>query len=304
MKELLALIFCILLTNLFSQVWIDNGAQWTFDYSNVSESGTWRWEYTHDTIIQGHQSQVINGTQYRYGGPGTAIINTGETYTYHSNDSVFYFKDNQFFLLYDFGAQIGDTWVVSIDTNFSACEDSAVVEVTDTGTMLINGVNYRTITLETISASLYALNGLCVERFGIIPTSYQNNNFGFVPGYQYCPNGPIIDYPLLTFRCYEDSTFPTYNPTSRDCDTLTLDLSNELTIDDIKIYPVPSSNSIQIESTGKTISSVEILDMNLRTIVRQPFKGNIDISELNSGVYFIRIITENKNQFLRKFVKR
>jgi len=298
----MTLIFCVLLTNGFSQVWIDSDAKWTFDYFNVTETGTWRWEYTHDTIIQGHQSQVIKTTKYRYGGPGTSIINYGNTYTYTSNDSVFNFKDDKFFLLYNFGAQIGDTWIVAIDTIFNACQDTAIVQVVDTGSIIINGLEYITITLETISESLYALNGLCVEKFGILPTTYENSNFGFLPGYQYCQGGPIIDYDLLTFRCYEDSSFPTYNPTNKDCDTLTS--TSELVIENFRIYPNPSNSTLHIDSPNNIISNIEILDLNCRIIDKQQYKDNVDISKLKNGIYFVKIITEDKKEAMRKFIKQ
>jgi len=298
----MTLLFCVLLTNGFGQVWIDSDAKWTFDYFNVAETGTWRWEYTHDTTIQGHQAQVIKATKYRYGGPGTSIINYGNTYTFASNDSVFYFKDDSFFLLYDFGAQIGDTWIVAIDTTFNACQDTATVEVVETGTIIINGNEYRTITLETISESLYALNGLRVEKFGILPTTYENSNFGFLPGYQYCEGGPIIDYDLLTFRCYEDSSFPTYNPTNKDCDTLTS--TSELLIENFKIYPNPSSSKLHLISPNITVSTIEILDMYGRLITRQNYNDNVDISKLINGVYFIRIKNNDKKETLKRFIKQ
>ncbi|MBZ0242131.1 MAG: T9SS type A sorting domain-containing protein [Bacteroidales bacterium] len=298
----MTLIFCLLLTNGFSQVWIDSNAKWTFDYFNVAESGTWRFEYTHDTLIQGHQSQLIKSTKYRYFGPGTSIINSDNIYTYSSNDSVFYFKDDKFFLLYDFGAQIGDTWVVAIDTTFDACQDTAIVQVVDTGSITINGLEHRTITLETISASLYALNGLCVERFGIHPTTYEHCNFGFLPGYQYCEGGPIFDYDLLTFRCYEDAGFPAYNATNKDCDTLTS--SKELASEGLKIYPNPAKSVLNIDFPANydvLHSKIEIINTNGQIILpSKPFSHStqLDIKSLAPGLYIVKI--QNNETLIRR----
>ena len=137
MKYLFIFIFSLLMANGFSQVWIDSGAKWSFDYFNVAEYGTWQFEYTHDTLIDGHQSQAIKATKYMYQSFGyVAAQNGGTFYTYSSNDSVFYFKNGQFFLLYDFGAHIGDSWILSIDPG-SPCSDTSVVHVIDTGSMVI-----------------------------------------------------------------------------------------------------------------------------------------------------------------------
>jgi len=53
--------FILLVLNTFSQVWVNPNAVWTYDYSGVAEGGTFRWRYTHDSIIQGRTVQVLKG---------------------------------------------------------------------------------------------------------------------------------------------------------------------------------------------------------------------------------------------------
>ena len=298
----MTLIFCVLLTNGFGQVWIDSNAKWTFDYYNILEHGTWRWEYTNDTIIQGHKCQSIKGTKYRHAGPSGSIIHYGDTYTYTSKDSVFYYNGDRFFLLYDFGAQIGDTWIVAIDNSIEVCRDTAIVQVVDTGTILINGNVYRTITLETISESLFALNGLCVERFGLRPTANSDTNFGFLPGIRHCEGGPFLEPDGLVFRCYEDSSFPTYNPTNKDCDTLTT--TSELMVENFRIYPNPSNGTLTIDSPSNKVNHVEIIDLYGRVIANQPYSDEVDVSKLHNGIYLIKMKFDNKKEIIKTFIKQ
>lgn len=284
MKRILTISLCLILSTSFGQVWIDEDAKWTFDYFNVSEKGTWTFEYTHDTIINGIQSQVIQRTKYRYGGIGNAVIDYGEKYTYNSDDSVFYFHQGYFFLLYDFGAQIGDTWPIAVDTVWG-CQDTSVVQVIDTGHTFINGYNYRTITLETITDSFYALNGLCVEKFGIFPTGYEHNNFGFLPGYQNC-NGSVLDYDLLTFRCYQDIYFPTYNPTDKDCDTLTSIL--HFNSEKVNLYPNPATSHITLPNQNYSHQLHTLQGQMILT--SSPGDQTISLEGVTPGVYVVTVM--------------
>ena len=91
----------------------------------------------------------------------------GDHYVYHSGDSVFHLENDQFHLLFDFGAQVGDEWLISIDTaSFDPlCGDSSFVKVIGTGIESLNGTNYRYLDLETIPGSPKYLFGRFSECF-------------------------------------------------------------------------------------------------------------------------------------------
>jgi len=304
MKLLSGLIFCFYFTTSgFGQVWIDSEAKWTFDHFNVGETGTWVFEYTQDTIILGIQTQVIQSTKHLYYGSNYVSSTNGVTnYTYTSNDSVFYFKNGHFFLLYDFGAQIGDSWIISIDQN-SLCQDTSIVTVVDVGSIIINGQNLRTITLESTSDSYKALNGLCIEKFGITPSSFQENNFGPFPGYQYCSSfDPHYDF--LTFRCYEDVSFSNYNLAGTNCDTLTS--INETEIINLNIYPNPTDNIVNITSK-EPLQQLQVFDIKGTLIqVRNNMNTQdaiVDITHFSSGIYLLHITTQ-EGVYTQKIQKR
>ncbi|MCT4636710.1 MAG: FG-GAP-like repeat-containing protein [Bacteroidales bacterium] len=73
----------------------------------------------------------------------------------------------------------------------------------------------------------------------------------------------------------------------------------------IKLYPNPVSDILNIESE-KYIDVVQILNVEsrlLRTVEVNGFNKSIDISDLNRGVYFIKIKSEN-NYYVIRVVKR
>lgn len=308
MKRILFSSFLILLSiSLQSQTWIDNNAKWTFDYWNVGEWGTYTFTYTSDTILLGEECEAIETIKYRYwedqnGNIHSSVIPFENQYTYSSGDSVFHFYEGDFYLLYDFSASIGDTWVIAVNENFQ-CDDTAIVKVTQTGTININNLELRTITLETISSSAIGLTGTCVERFGNEPHIDLDNSFGPFPGYQNCP-GAIIEYDILTFRCYSDENFETYNPTEIECEYLTE--LNEPILLDLRIYPNPTNGEFIIENLDSNPIRIELYSSNGQLIEQFDFKlsvNRINISDLNNGLYFIKLITE-RNSTIKKIIKK
>lgn len=300
LKSLLYLILFFNSSITFSQTWMDSGAKWTFDYWNVGEYGTYRSEYLSDSIFEGKNCQMIKQTKYAYGGPNPGINEMGNVFMYASNDSVFYWKNDQFFLLYDFGAEIGDTWVFSIDTMDEACQDTAIVQVMNVGTTTINGFLLRTLTLQTISNSFSGISGVVTERFG----SPTGTSFGFLPGYQGCPESEVsYDVDLLTFRCYEDDNFPSYNPTNLDCDTLTLDLIEDIDLAQFHLFPNPSNHFLSVTDQNNSIKRISLVDLTGSEVFTISKNETIDVSSLKSGVYFVEIETKYAIKINKIFVK-
>jgi len=79
-------------------------------------------------------------------------------------------------------------------------------------------------------------------------------------------------------------------------------ISNEL----LQIYPNPADNQLFIDNKiGVKMRSIEILDSNGRLIL-QISSGleNIDVSNLQPGVYILKLYFDNDNTSLVKFIKQ
>ena len=67
-------------------------------------------------------------------------------------------------------------------------------------------------------------------------------------------------------------------------------------ITNISLYPNPTNGQLNIASPNAGINSITIFDLQGRKIANQEFTGNtniqIDISNLNSAVYFVDINTD------------
>ena len=107
------------------------------------------------------------------------------------------------------------------------------------------------------------------------------------------------NFPNRNFYIYGDTVF-SYNPVG----------INEITPDNeqgLIIYPNPAENILNIytANTQNNESELTIFDVNGRSLQSSKFSGNkatIDVSRLESGIYFLRI--KNKSSYdMGKFIK-
>lgn len=70
---------------------------------------------------------------------------------------------------------------------------------------------------------------------------------------------------------------------------------------ELNIYPNPSNNIINIVSTNN-IKEVSVYDINCKKVLGSIISDIIDVSSLHSGIYFIKVKTD-QGEFSQKFIK-
>ncbi|MBP6977251.1 MAG: T9SS type A sorting domain-containing protein [Bacteroidales bacterium] len=296
-----------------TQVWIDSGAVWHYDYWCIGGMGFIKYTYSKDTVIQDKKCQQIDATEFRFTiSQYDSVILLGEfprkaNFTYVSGDTVFYLNNGEFFILYDFGAAIGDQWIISTTNDgFSECDDTSRIVVTDTGSIILNDTKYRYITVQPSSNSSIGLKGTYIERFGNIDLEGFPFQYLFPNMFECDSITGIIEWEFLKFKCFEDNSFTLYNPSSEDCEYfLTYLGTNEPDRDEISCYPNPAKDIIKIKYDFKGEVFVQIFS-NQGTLVDSfnmtPHTEIIDISQLKQGMYLIKFQTDQGN-FLSRIIK-
>jgi len=84
------------------------------------------------------------------------------------------------------------------------------------------------------------------------------------------------------------------------CTVLKLNENSDLK-KEIKIYPNPSSNIVNIISSNY-IEEISIYDINSKKVFGSITSAIIDVSSLHSGLYFIKVKTD-QGEFSQKFIK-
>lgn len=306
-KIIIILLTTTFFLNSFCQTWIDQEAIWHYNWGGVGTGGFIRIEYTGDTIINGKDCEKLIPIRYEFGlvfPNDTAVslldIDTlNSEYTYLNADTVFYFTDNEFHPLYNFGAQPGDTWDLGIDTNVFMCS-SSIVHVDSIGVININTQDYRWISVSMLPNSSVGLNGKIVERFGAME-SY------LFPTLRNCDSTVVVDFNYYNFTCYQDNSFPLYNVTQDDCEYL-LDIGideKDYLYHSINIYPNPTDQSLILtfeNNENCDISIYNIWGQLIKKISTNSRKINIDMSSYNPGTYLIKI-ENNKSTIMKKIIK-
>lgn len=108
----------------------------------------------------------------------------------------------------------------------------------------------------------------------------------------YWPSG-IVDY----------IANPEINTTHTIVEDSTLSIEDE-TLSDVSIYPNPVKNKLTIKTSADVINKIAtVFDMNGKRVLNMKLKSNtIDVSNLTSGIYFLRLESEGKTM-KRKFIK-
>lgn len=316
MKIIFTLLLIQLSLSSYSQVWVQPGATWHYEYTEdyVFCWGSDPFKYIYDGTAQkgGQQCEVFKKVQYNFDGTNLDSTATIYGYTYVSGDTVFYWHHNQFFVLFDFGAQVGDSWVISDSiesTTFynNVCGDTSRVTVTGVGNINLDGNTYRTITLETDTLSPYTLNGTYIERFGTLynNTYYTQHHFIFpIIDFDNCQQGSVIDWCAISFDCYHDDNF-NLNPSGGCGVVLSVDENKQEPT--FEIYPNPVSAILELKIANPTQNTTYQIVNSLGEIVKSNGvfnqQSSINVSDLPKGVYYISVSSQDSNKTILRFVK-
>ncbi len=74
-------------------------------------------------------------------------------------------------------------------------------------------------------------------------------------------------------------------------------------ITEVKLYPNPASNIINIISNQVNIKSVGIYDVLGKQVLATTNKKDINVSDLRSGMYIVKIEFENNTSASKRFIK-
>lgn len=296
---ILLLTFCSKST--IGQTWAPLGAEWHYSFNNFWVEGYVKIHSIEDTIINSINCKKLEKTRVVFdhltGEIDTTLI--GVDYMYSDTDKVYIYINNQFYTLYDFSANIGDSWVIPRNEDIiGICDDEGEIIVVDTGHVSINTQYLRTIRVESISDSHWSfIPGDIIERIG--------------PGSAYMLPEPTVACILDVYeggplRCYEDDAFGLYSTgIFAECDYVVSIPEKELS--EVSIFPNPCKDFLHIELADfSTNHSISIIDVYGNEVFNSFFANSqlqLNMAGFSSGIYFLRI-SSNTNVINCKIIKR
>ena len=217
-------------------------------------------------------------------------------------DKVYYKVKDEFVLLYDFGAQAGDTihskveeypFEVGCQSDFSQGDIDFSYVVDSVGLQYIDGEELRVLYVHSINNPIPESNWVfwepIIERIG--PIGYGGLWWG--KG-EYC----ILESGFL--RCYVDpeiSWRSSYFPDHLACDYISA--STEIKSEVFVIHPNPASTRVYLPQDAEHVALYNLTGHKLPI---KNVENEIDVSIYPSGMYFIRFEMEGKIK-VASFVK-
>lgn len=283
--------------------WISQGATWYYKWSGTFWGGNDKIEYTHDTVLLGKTCQILKTTSCTYtGSQPIVLVNTsmGYNYTYNNGDTVFYLNNNKFNVLYNFGAQVNESWNLGVDTNYAYCSRS-VAKVDSISSLIINANTHRVLYISDSANSSVGFKRQIIEHIGSMEYLF--------PIGRNCDSNAVVEYYTFSFSCFQDNTLSYMLVSPAECDNPYHVGIHELTYysNEIQVFQNPIENKLTINFSKEneyTICMYNLLGEKLIETKNQKNKSiDIDMCNLNSGVYIATFESQSGEIINKRIIK-
>lgn len=270
------------------------GASWHYDYVHFWVEGYIHITYVGDTMINNKTVGKLQKDGYYYNHELQHQFHRdhGYEYMYADSDRVYVYRHNQFYVLWDFSAAPGDSWVIP-ESFFAGCDSTALVTVEATGDTIINGLTLRYLELEynfNHEEVQWAYYGLIVERIGPIQDYLMPHPTCLADVFE---GGPL--------RCYSDDGFGLYESgIAEACDYL-VGLGENKSASGFSMAPNPAKDEIRLHFDLSVSGDVliEVFGMDGR-LLQSHTTANLkqgshnlvhNTAKLSPGVYILKLST-------------
>jgi hypothetical protein len=289
-RKILNIMLVLATINVVGQNWAAPGATWHYTSNGLTSEGYVVINKISDTLINGNTCDVLKKQRFSYDFINLQYdtTNLGREYTYSNGNKVFFWRNGQFYTLYDFNAIAGNAWLLP---GVLSCSDDSVI-VDSVRTVIINTISLKKLYIHSLNNQV-SIGDSIVEKIG----SY---------GYMFPEPMCIIDATEGgSLRCYSDSSNFSYDiGLTSSCDFI-MAVKDLDTDDEIKIYPNPTISYMEIQLSGKGISELCITNILGEVLFRKDFpkaqSAQIDVSGLSPGVYILSI-SDSRGIYSKKVI--
>lgn len=261
------------------------GTEWYYEIENEDGSITYQHlEYAADTTINDDPVHILVRINTLY----DKDFYTEKTleYIYESDNKVYWWNKDleEFTMLYDFAAEVGDEWEIKVGT------ESLIMHVDAEGTVNYNGQTYRTL---TVSDPNNLFSGVIICGIGHETSFFPELLMSKGDDYRVEGMRCVWQYGQLIIQMNETSCDEVYFNFHYDVD--------ETTADGFQVYPNPTTGLITV--SGVQLGEYRITNTIGQTLKTGYFDGEnqqINVSQLPDGLYFITIAGETQKLIINR----
>lgn len=293
---------CIPVFNMLgqSQSFAPIGARWHYRPHEFAyqENTLYTFTVTKDTILDGAPAKELSCAQWTNGQlQDSPDLNK---YVYSNSDSVFYYVDNQWELLFDFTAQPGDTIRSKVEYFgiFNGCMGPDLGQVWDFAyridSVAVEHIGGAPLRVQYVSSICPGFGTNCwrivkiVERIGVVDAGYWWGQGDF------CIAGGFPGY----LRCYEDDLIHYMGSIGNTpCDYVT---TNEIDGYQITIAPNPTTGILQVSFSPLYANlDFKVFDnlgriLNAGRLMVGDTSFQISLESAPSGIFYLEFVLKNQ----------
>ncbi len=293
--------------------WCPSGATWIYKSFSPTSNLFYKFSYEKDTLIntQNAKKIVVNSIQYFGAVPNQGRIENyaGVEFLRESNDSIFWydFTAQTFKFIYAFNLQLGNS--VPIENSRALCVGNANYPSKDTlyvTSLYVDTFGLRIFNVADFSSNKFVL-GSVVSKIGSLSNPFPEINR------MEC-NTSQAEYGSFYegLVCYSDSIRGSVQFSSisnADCFSISTKVENLSTANyGYSIFPNPSTDIVTIiQSEENLLKQISIYSIDGRIVKSEnPSLKNpiIEVGNLESGVYILKILNSKNSLSSIKFVKQ
>ena len=249
------------------------GAEWYYEIQNPDGSVTYQHlQCTGDTIVNDKKAKVIVRTNQIY----DKGVEVSRECVYEENGVVYWWNNTlkKFTVLYDFGAEVGDEWIIEVGDN------SIVVHVYESDLQYIDGIPYKRL---TIADPDDVFSGVVLSKIGHLTSFFPESMISQSKGYR-----------VEGLRCYWFDNALVLKMGEMDCDEIYDQYHHgvdEIGEGGFVVYPNPTDGLVHVEvSHGAAPQEYRITNLMGQTLMSGTVSDQtIDVSTLPKGLYFITL---------------
>ena len=268
-----------------------SGSEWYYEIENENGSITYQYMYqAGDTIVQDEPSHILVKINTLY--DKDIHEDVTHEYVFERDGKVYWWNKTleEFTVLYDLGAQEGDSWVIKVGTETLTMHVDAVDYIE------YEGISYRVL---HVSDPDDLFSGDIVCGIGHLTSFFPE---------RLMDNGDGIRVEGL--RCYWVEDELVFKPGDEDCDAIYSEVhgvdedSPSMGSGTFAVYPNPTNGVLFVETRliASHPAAYRITNLMGQTLLTGQITvetQQIDVSELPKGMYFITV-----NETTQKFVIR
>lgn len=288
----------------FSQMWFPAGAVWKYMYYNFdSRVGYTQVEVVGEQTIDGQLCKKLHVMRYLQNLTALPVVtwteDYGDYYVYDQNNGnqVYVYRNNQFYKIYDFDANVNDSWIIpncNVDIHCNTSNE-ATVAVTDKGVEVINGESLKWIQLAT-TAGPYQITNKIYQKIGSVGSFLLPD---YIPDSVECGLMPADALISSFYYCYNEPSTSFSHGTN--CPTIELGTQSFNTTN---VSITNQNNVLTIKTTETKGLTIEVYDINGKKLIDQKISENsfeYNTSGFAKGVYVVKVIA-NQKETVQKIV--